>query len=252
MPRTKEDFIMPEGGLFDDFDGKVIDAYFGPSTGKYAQASGSAEPGLWLVFENPEADKPFPQFFTIGKGWEIGTSNKEIVNINKPEMELFIRSSKVGKVIDRVAELIGEGDIDKGREYFAKKDMPMINANFYIGWNAHWKNEESEITVEGSKKTVKTLLPNKWYGAEEVKAGAKAKAPEATADTKALDDLVIKMAAGKTERELKQAILKDTPENKSIKDNKVYMTGVVSGIVLKRLETEGKLFKGEGDKFVAI
>jgi len=262
----REDFETPEGGLFDDFDGTTINAYFGPAGGKYSQASGSAEPGLFIVFENPEAEKPIEQFFTIGKGWELGPDNTTVVNINKPELTAFGAQSKVGKIVNKVAEHLGGGDIDKGREIFAQKGIPMTNAKFYIGWNAHWKNEESKIKIDGAEKTVKTLLPTAWYGvvAEGAKPAAKAtgtpasapaagKAPEVSStDIAALDEIVTKASAGKTERELKTAILKDTPENKPIKSNREYQANVVNGTVLKRLEAEGKLFKDEKGIYTAI
>lgn len=270
MPKTREDFETINSGLFDDFDGVIIGARFGNPTGKYSEnLTGEAEPGLYLTFNNPEAEKPVEQFFTIGKGWKIINDGKAVENKVKPELHGFNKSSKAAKIVDHLAKVIGNGDAEKGKEFYIARDFYMTQAEFYLGWNAHWKNEESTMTVDGSEKTIKTLLPTKWYG--EVKSGQTAQSTQTQSDTQVppqtgssttnapsgnvatLDEMVIKLTGGKDEKGVKIAALGNKELKEAVaKINPGYMKDLVSGAVLKRLESEGKLFKDDKGLYLAF
>lgn len=253
-PKSREDFETVTGGLFDDFDGSIVGAKFGLPTGSYASTSGGTAPGLTLTFNNPDAEKPFDQFFSIGNGWEIVDDGKAVRNINKPESHVFTKSSKAGKITDAALKLVGAGDVEKGQEIFIKRDFYMTEAAFYLGWNAHWNIEESKMTIDKQEKIIKTLTPTIWIGfaggttAQAAPAGG-AKAAGPIGDAAKMDEELIKLSAGKTERELKQlAINKDN----TAKFTSEYKRDIVNGTILKRLETDGKLFKDEKGLYMAV
>jgi hypothetical protein len=271
MSKTREDFETINSGLFDDFDGKTIGSRFGNPTGKYSEnLTSEAEPGLYLTFENPEAEKPIEQFFTIGKGWKIINDGKAVENIAKPELHGFNKSSKAAKIVDHLAKVIGNGDAEKGKEFYITRDFYMTQAEFYLGWNAHWKNEESKMTVEGSEKIIKTLLPIKWYGevksgqtappAQQTQSGTQVPPPAGSSTSNApsgnvttLDEMVIKLTGGKDEKGVKLAALGNKELKEAVaKINPGYMKDLVSGVVLKRLESEGKLFKDDKGLYLAF
>ncbi len=249
MSKTREDFEL-ETGLFDDLDGVIANVFFGPPSGDYSALSGTADAGLYLVIETPDLEKPMEQFYSLGakKAWKVTDNGEAVVSEAKPDSHAFNTSSRGGALVQRMMSLIGNGDMDKGKEFFIARDCYMTQKGFYTGLNFHWKREPLK-TVGGESRDV--LLPNKYLG--EVKTAAGAKGPTGTGttstpsgDATVLDNIVIGLAEGKTERELKQAALK----NDALKANSAYMKDLISGAILKKLETDGKLSKGPENKYV--
>ena len=234
MPLTRDDFEL-EVGLADDFDGVIADAYFGTKA-EYAAKTGSQDPMLILAFDSPDLEQSFEQAYSLGskRGWETGKGGKEVISSVKPEAHRFNMNSRGGELVGRMVQLIGAGDKAKGQDFFVQRGFTMNQAGFYTGLNFHWKREKRP-TVGGTESDV--LLPVAYLGIAVGKA-----TPTADDVVKALLDL----AAGKTERELKQAILKDgnLSKNEDLK-NRVFNKGLLADLV-----TQGKLVLGPDGKFV--
>ncbi len=251
MVKRKEDFEL-DSGLFDDLDATFsANSYFGDPTGDYAASlGGTPEPGLHLVMESPDLEKPMEQFYSIGKGWKVENGGKSVVNVDKPDKHGFGAQSNAGFLVKDMMVTAGAGDIEKGKEFFSTRDQYMTDIAFYAGLSYHMKRQDVTRTIQGVTKTSPVLLPKAFIGAGKTSAPAQTAGTSTTGsapplDIAALDKIIVSMAAGKTERELKQSAIK----NDDIKANRDYMGKVVSGDVLKRLETDGKLTKFE-DKYV--
>ena len=270
MSKVGEDFELQSGGLFDDFDGKIESAHFGPPTGDYAKASGTTEVGLYLAINNPEAENPIEQFWSIGKGWSVQDDGKSVSNDTKPESHAFIKNSNGGKLVERMIKLLGGGDYDKGVEVVRKRDRYMTEAEFYPGYAFHFKREDVTITIDKSEKHFKVLLPQKLVEMKETSTSSQSTASKSAApktkaskpaepqkesaegDTVDLDMAVASLASDKLEKDLKREVLKAVRDpNSPLKGAPAtYVKGIVDGSVLKRLEEEGILIKGEEDKYI--
>ena len=243
MAKTRQDFEL-ETGLADDFDGAISNAYFGVDA-RYAEVSGSSDPMLTLVLESPDLEQPAQQRYSCGaaKKWQVSNGGQEIVSETRPDSHIFNMSSRAGVLVGRMFELIGNGDKEKGRDFFIGRDHYMTQGDFYTGLNFHWKRQALK-TVGGDTSDV--LMPERYIGAVKVN-GAKASAT-ATVDTSALDSIVIDevVKSGMIEREVKQAAMK----NETLKANDAYMRDLISGPRLADLEKEGKLTRGPDGKYI--
>ena len=241
MPKTREDFQPDVGGFLDDVDGDIVDAEFAIASGDYADkvmmgGAGAKPPVVVkLYIESLELERPATQSYSVGSSelWEIQDNGKSVRNVKNPDKHLFRKGSRAWTLVETMMTTVGDGDLEKGQDFFIKRDMYMTNAKFYTGLSFHWAVQSLE-TVGGGRTN--TPLPEKFLG--ETKKG-KVAAPKVEVEDSALDAIIIENATDKTERELKSFAVR-SPE---IKKNDAYMKAVVSGKKLKQLEEEGKLTK---------
>ena len=236
MPKLKEGDLEPESGLADDVDAAIVSVRFDVRR-EYEEKSGSSDPMLLLMLQGPELDQPIEQAYSIGgvKRWEAQSGGRVVVSAKQPDSHRWNAKSRAGELVERMFALIGGGDRKKGQEFFRARDHYMTEADFYTGLNFHWKREKKS-TVGGEEREI--LMPVAYLG--EVKATAGVAAPSLSDAT---DKLVV-LAVGKTEREVKAALLKEP----DLRDNTALLNEVFNKNLLGRLEVEGRLAK-EGDKF---
>ena len=231
---TRQDMEL-ESGLADDFDGVISHAYFGIKE-RYDAIAGTSEPKLVFALDGEELEQPQEVAYNTGaaKQWEVVRDGAEIVSGKNPDAHAFNMNSRAGGVVARMFNLVGAGDRAKGQDFFVARGHYMTQAAFYDGLKFHWKREEM-TTVGGDKKQV--LMPVSYLG--EVAAKGK---KDGVIPTEAIDKIVA-LADGKTEKELKQAIVKDPVLSK--------VAGLVNQVLnkglLKTLETENKLTKSADD-----
>jgi len=251
MPKTRDDFLPDFGGFLDGVPGDIIDANFAVASGDYADkamATGTTDDlpiMLQLTIESPNLDKPAIQGFSIGKQeqWEIQDNGKTLVNKKNPDKHTFRDSSMAMALVKAMAEAMGNGNIEKGQDMFAKRDHYMTEAAFYTGLSFDWEVKVITRDIGGKQVTSKPPLPVNFLGETAVKTASKpAEAPagnKTVANTGDLDKILISNSAGKTEKELKAFAVKDT----AIKSDKDYLKAVISGAKLKELEEAGSLIK---------
>ncbi len=251
MPYTREDF-EPDAGIFDDFDGEIIDAYFGPNPNEnYAAKSGKAGLGLTLVTESSTSEKPLENWYSVGNDelWQVSRDSRDIVNVKNENTHRFTAGSKAGSLVLSMAEAIGNGDKTSGQDLFVKRGFPMTSASFFIGLKFHFKSREFK-TPQGNSTTL--LAATKFLGEVETagKASAKPKVEAAGqasgASWDALDVILIDMASGKSEKDLKKAAI----GNADLKADPAYIKAVVNGGRIKELIDSAKLFVDADGNFV--
>ena len=255
MVKTKEDFLPDVGGFLDGIPGDVTEAIFEIASGKYADQVALGGDGkkppivLTITVDSPDRDKPILQSYSVGDQslWDIAPDGSFITNVKNPDKHTFRDGSMAMELVKGYAEAIGDGDMEKGQEYFAKRDFYMTEAAFYIGLSFDWAVKTITRVIAGKSVTSKPPVPEKFLGetAGIVRAGGSAsagntKASDATeVDVAALDKIITDNAGGKTDRELKAFAV----ENAEIKANDGYMKSIVSGKHLTELETSGGLTK---------
>lgn len=235
MPKVKQEDRDLASGLIDDVDATITDLTFGVNL-KYAEASGSNDPMGIFTLEGDQLEKPFDQGYSLGgtAKWQATRGGKEVISQLKPDSHVFHKNSRMGTIVDRMFALVGEGDAKKGQAILFKRvndDRYMTEAEFYIGLAFHWKRENLPTLTAGETKPV--LMPNAYLG--EVKVEVK----QAVGSVSEEDiNKILAIVEGKTEREVKQIIVKkDSPFSESIK-NAVFNKGL-----LGKLESEGKVTK---------
>lgn len=248
MPKlTREHFTTDTSGLLDDFDGVITGGYFGVKK-EYADKVAGTEPPVMhlLVIETAELEKPIEQGYSVGsaKGWQVADGGSRVVSAKNPDLHVFHYLSRAGMLFDRICTLVGEGDKVKGQDFFIGRGHMMTDGDIYMGLNFHWKRESMKTVEEG--KTSDVLLPAVYLG--EAKGGSVAGVTTVEEDA-ALDAIVVEIATGKTERELKIVAMKHKVLGE--KDKHIaYMRTLVSGPKLADLERDGKLTKGPDGKYI--
>jgi len=247
-PKTREDFMPDVGGFLDNMSGDIVDVTFELASGKYADqvmsGGGSAKPPVMmkLTIEAPDLERPAEQSYSIGSSevWDIAADGKSVTGAKNPDRKSFRKGSSGWTLVEAMITAAGDGDFDKGQDFFIKRDAYMTEAKFYEGTSWHWATRE--ITYNIGDKVIKSNppLPEKLLGT----AGSAASAAEAE-DTTALDLVIVELAIGKTEMELKKAAI----QNPEIKANSKYLQGVVSGKKIKELEGNGLLTKDGSGKY---
>lgn len=256
MAKTREDFLPDVGGFLDGIPGDIVDAIFEVASGEYADrvmlgGDGAKVPiVLSITVESPKLEKPAKQNYSVGsqEQWEIADGGKSIINLKNADKHSFRDGSLAMELVKAMADCIGNGDMEKGQDFFAKRDYYMTDAEFYTGLSFDW--EVKTITREIGKKTVtsKPPLPVTFLGevgatAAPAKKTAAKPAAKASAkvdnDTAELDQIIIDNASGKDAREIKTFAVKQA----AIKANDVYMKSIVSGKRLKEMEDNGDLVK---------
>jgi len=249
MPKTREDFQPDVGGFLDDVEGDIVDAEFAIATGDYADKvmmgrAGAKPPVVVkLYIKSLELERPATQSYSVGSPelWEILDNGKSVKNVKNPDKHTFRKGSRAWALIEAMMTSVGDGDLEKGQDFFIKRDTYMTEAKFYTGLSFHWA-VQSLGTVGGG--TTNTPLPEKFLGESKSKVAPKV-APRK--EDSALDAIIIVSATDKTERELKSFAVR----NPDIKKNDAYMKAVVSGKKLRQLEEEGKLLKDpETEKYI--
>ena len=229
MPKVRPQDMELPAGLLDDFDGRITDTRFAVKE-DYAAVSATSDPMLILTIETAELEQPIEQGYSIGatRQWEVVRGGAEVVSRVKPDSHAWIAGSRAGDLVAAMMETIGNGDRKAGQAVLLKRDRWMTEAEFYIGYNFHWKRV-GKMSVDGKERQV--LLPVAFLGEESA-----ATAPSAPP---AYLEVLKSLAAGKTEGDLKKAILA-RPE---LKKNAELMGEVFNRGLLTRLEESGELVK---------
>lgn len=238
---TRQDMELTTG-LASDFDGSITKAPFGVRD-EYAEIAGTTDPMLLLEISSPEFDQPVPQAYSLGgkQQWEAQKGGTEVISGVNPNLRGFNMNSRAGTLVNRMYQLVGAGNRDAGKDYFANKGFYMTQSVFYEGENFHWAREKM-ATVGGDTRDV--LMPTIYLGSTKkaAKPGAEA------ADIPAADiDALVKLADGKTLVEAKTALVR-SPE---LKLKKTLLTAVVQGKLLEKLVEQGKLTEIDG-KLIAV
>ena len=239
---------MPDvGGFLDNMDGDIVDAEFVVATGKYADkvmtGGSDAKPPVIarLTIESPDLEAPAVQSFSIGSQdiWEISDDGKSVTNIKNPEKHSFRKGSAGWMLVEAMMTAAGEGDLEKGQDFFAKRDTFMTDSRFYEGTSWHWAVKEIKYQIGDKQVISRPPLPEKFLGETRPVTKGKAAATKKSEvpENSELDNLLIEKAAGKTDRELKSFVVREP----KFKENDAYVKAVVSGKKLKQLEDSGSL-----------
>lgn len=244
MPRVMrdEDFDLPSG-FADDFDAVVADAWFGPPREEYSRkAGGIAEPFLHMKLEGTDLDKPIDQAWSTGaaRQWQIARDGKEVISGKNADTHTFMASSRAGELVSRVLMLVGEGDKAKGVQMLKERGYFMTEAEFYIGLRAHW-NLVKLATVGGEERDV--LMPTAFSGFMDSAGPAAVKPPALYTESEL--EVLVSLASGKTEQQVKQQVMRST-----LKDNKILLNEIFNKNLLKTLENEGTLTRSPDGKFI--
>jgi hypothetical protein len=257
MALSKADFKLDEG-FMNDFDGAITDAYFDKHPDPKYRAK-TDELMLILTLDGPTLEEPEIKTYSIGakRKWKSNDKGNTVVSDVVVDSHSFVKTARAGALVQEMAKCIGNGDIEKGMEFFATRGYYMTDANFYKNLNFHWLNktlDQAGLKEDGTKATSEVLLPVAFLG--EVKAGAShTAAPKQSAvpaqsikpETKDnMDDYLIANVAGKTEREVKSWAMKDP----TMKGNPTFQREVVSGTKLTDLVTAGTLVMDPDKKFI--
>ena len=247
MPKTREEYNL-ESGLASDFDGTIVDAPFVEPSADYQRVSQTKDPALNLVIDSPEHDNPISESYSIGakKKWQVINGDQEVVSETAPNSHTFNMNSKGGILVERMYQLLGKGDREKGIEFFMKKDCWMTQSGFYKGLTFHWMREKMKAPPDdsGQVKEVAILLPTAYLGESAVAAKATA-AASAGPKVSELDQILKDLASGKDEKGLRLACAKDA----KLRANPQYLREVINGTKIKDMEAAGEIVKVDG-KFV--
>lgn len=242
MPVRREDMEL-ESGLADDFDATITSASFGFDERYAAKISGGGEPDpmLTLVLEGPTLEQSVTQRYATGaaKQWQISQDGREVVSGKDPNSRRFNENSRAGQLVKRLITLAGGGDVAKGQEFFVKKDFYMTQGGFYEGLTCHWKRETLPVVGGGNSNV---LLPTAILSSAAPAAGGASGASGINPDW---IEAVVKLAEGKTEKELRLAFIKDA----SVKDNQELKHAVFNKGLIGELVKQGFLTAGPDGKF---
>ena len=247
MPKSREDFIADIGGFLDNVDGDIVDATFEIAGGKYADqvmmGGSDAKPPvvITLTVESPDLERPATQSYSVGSPdiWEIVDGGKSIINKN-PDKHSFRKGSMAWHLVEAMMAANGDGDLDKGQEFFVKRDRYMTESDFYTALSYHWAVTEIKTEIAKDRVVIsRPPLPDKFLGETTSKKGKDGKAGATSVAIDELDLILIANATGKTDKELKSFAVR----NADIKANDAYVKAVISGKKLKELEDTGELTK---------
>ena len=238
MPKTLHDYEL-SFGLVSDFDGEITAAEFGVNA-NYAEAAGKDIPGLTITIDSPDLGQEMSQFYSIGdpEKWEISDDGTEVTFTPKPDAHRFNMNSRGGQLVSAMFESAGGGDKKKGQEFFLKRDFWMTQAGFFVGTNWHWERVEMKNPLQPDRAPSSVLVPVALLS-ETKKTGSKVKGGADDADIAR----IIELAEGKTERELKQAVVNEFK-------GKPIVNEVLNKGLIKKLVDSAKLALGPDGKFV--
>ncbi|MHA1813643.1 MAG: hypothetical protein ACTSYX_09465 [Candidatus Thorarchaeota archaeon] len=157
MPENTWDTIE---GLPDDFDFIIDDAYFG-----YRDEYQNGEVAL-LIWEGHSPDEDVDSIiWPCGSGWEVTNRG---ANVSHPKRNRFVKTSMVGRLIDRVVKELGVDMASRG---------DATEASVWKGLGFHMRREEMSfgpgiLEDRGGKTT--HLMPVEFLGEQGAKASKKA------------------------------------------------------------------------------
>lgn len=148
-PRGKSEDWDLEAGLPDDLDGYVQGAKFGFLEDYQAKGGLSGSEGVLLILPLVSADgeEIGNTAYSVGSGWVVVKGGREIEH---PTRRGIVRSSRYGRLIDRVVSELGVPMEDFGTPR---------QAVTWEGQGFHW-NQEQHKTVSG--ETRNSLMPTSY------------------------------------------------------------------------------------------
>ena len=250
-PKVSRDDMKLRTGLMDDFDGTISrQTYFGDPKEEYAGISGSSDPVLHLIVDVPGLEEPIEQTYSLGakQGWEVQRDGAEVTSALNPDIHSFNNRSRAGQLVDHMAKALGAGDGDVGIDVLLQRDRYMTEAEFYWDYALHFKQVPLPTAQKGETRDV--LMPVALAAVAPTPAArapaAKAAAPKAAVGYTLTDDetvRIVELAMGKSEAQLKSALLKEFSGNTALK------TEIFNKGLLARLVKDGTLTVADG-KFV--
>ena len=246
MAKSKSDFDPDLGGLFDDYDSAVLEASFSGNPNLEYVAKAGEGLGIVLTMDSG-GDKPIQQFYSIGgkDQWQVLNNGREVVRVKNPDKHAFHAKSRASGLVEAMIMAVGKGNRDAGVEFFLKRDRFMTQADFYMGMNFHWKQQEWKYTNPETKEEVKTtgLFPDAYLGEATVETSSKAPTAQVASN---LDAIVVELASGKNVRELKQAVVRD----ERFKGQDAYVRELVNGPKIEQMEKAGQLTMGPDKRYI--
>lgn len=151
-----------ETGLRDDYDGTVVNAFFGTDE-RYN--NGETMLLKWEVHGLDEDGVAYEetQLITVGKGWET-VDGGQTVRHESGKDRMFNNNSHLGKIIERCTKELGIGDVlrSKGSPYDAK---------VWVGLSFHFNREEQRYSGSSEVKDTTKLMPTKYLGENAIDLG---------------------------------------------------------------------------------
>jgi hypothetical protein len=244
MSKSYADYEL-ESGFFERGRAVIVDAKFEPTpNSKYAEMGGDAV-GLTLVLQTEDGET-VNQWYSAGgnKGWIASPDKSSITSEINPESHRYNKNSKAGILVGEMIKAVGKGNEKAGVKFFIDKDVLMTEAAFFKGLDFNWEPLKRSYEIDGRKIDSSVIVPIEFLG-EASGTTTETKASTAAQNTE-LDDMIIELAVGKSDRELKSAAIK-VPE---IKADKTYMDAIVDGSKLTELVNAGKLEKAPNGKYI--
>ena len=252
---TRADMDLDDSG-FDDFSGVIIDAWFGYASEvspEYKEKLASeSDPVMLIAKVDADGFKEPPKLGAYSCGgqekWEVTRNGKEI----SPQKgnPVFHKRSNAGAFVAEIFKVAGGGDIGKGQDILAARGFRMTQAEFYIGLDSRWLRQDIPNPVDSSK-TLHLQVATDYLNISEVSGRESRNGGGAsTAASDEMVDLIAEMSIGKSEKELRSAILKESrTEGSPFKGNQGLLNQVFNEGLLKKLLSSGKLVEGEGGKY---
>ena len=254
MPKTRDDFQL-DSGLASDFDGTIVEVVFQEPSSDYQRVSKSKDPVLTLLIESPDFERPIEQGYSIGsaKQWDAVKDGHEVVSGRNPDSHTFNMNSRAGVLVERMLNLTGEGDREKGIDFFIKRDAWMTQSSFYKGLTFHWTREKMKTMPDdqGNVKEVDVLLPSIYLGESKTETKASAGAASASGNGD-LDKVLAGLTSDKDGNSLgldEKGLRLAAAKNTTLKANPKYLREVINGPKIKELEDTGEIVRVDG-KFV--
>lgn len=148
-----EDLFSTATGLADDFDAIVVDAHFAPDAQYHSGLVTLLH--LTLLSDDPDVGEQ-KVMYSCGSGWNSLDGGKTVVHDKKRVR--FMKTSIYGRIIDRLVDDLGMGDLLRARGYAP------FDAGMWIGFKAHWNREEIQFKGSGAPDATSRLFPTKFLG----------------------------------------------------------------------------------------
>ena len=238
--------LIPESGGFDDFAGRIKEAWFEPAGENYPKGPAPDYAAAIMLQCRVESDS-FEEPVRLG-GFKVGDTLKW--EIAKEGLELtpvkgktkFNSKSPGGIFVAELMRVAGSGNIEAGANTLAARGFLTTQSGFYEGLDSHWVKREFENPMGKDKDPVKVQVATEYVKIAE--ATAAVKAPKVTkakgGKFEATPEEIEKLksiASGKDPKEFKAAILKDA----GLKANTALMNEIFSKGLIGKLQEAGEL-----------
>lgn len=239
----KMEDLEPEVSSFDDFEGTITGAWFSPCSAEYMKQANLTEavPFLNLEVTSPDFERPVNIGFSVGARFSISDDKQSLFIKDKPEAR-FNSKSNAWIFAQELFRIAGDGVIKEGQKKFLERRYRMIETGFYLGLSSRWVRRPFTHPLD-SEKTVKVQVATDYLTFSEVKTVGRADVGEIGEGNL---DILLTLATGKDTEQLRTAIVKDA----NLKADKVLMNLVYNKGLLEKLETEGKLVRGDDGKYL--